>query len=114
MNSIDKTCPKCGILFQCNSVEVSQCQCNIVLDEATLDFLKKTTYDCLCSQCLQHYDTLIKKSTQYQFPTQKNSFIEHTHYYLENGYWVFTELYHVLRGHCCKNNCRHCAYGFRK
>jgi len=35
-------------------------------------------------------------------------------YYLENGYVVFTEEYHLKRGHCCKNSCRHCPYGFKK
>jgi hypothetical protein len=28
--------------------------------------------------------------------------------------WVFTEFYHLLRGHCCKNGCRHCVYGHKK
>ncbi|WP_323348868.1 DUF5522 domain-containing protein [Arcicella sp. LKC2W] len=40
--------------------------------------------------------------------------IENLHYYLENRFWVFTELYHLSRGFCCKNGCRHCAYGFKK
>jgi hypothetical protein len=31
-------------------------------------------------------------------------------YYLENGYKVFTEEYHLKRGYCCKNGCRHCPY----
>ena len=31
-------------------------------------------------------------------------------YYLENGRVVFTEQYHINRGHCCGNNCRHCPY----
>jgi len=35
-------------------------------------------------------------------------------WYLENGYVVFTEAYHLKRGYCCKNDCRHCPYGFRK
>ena len=35
-------------------------------------------------------------------------------YYMENGYVVFTEAYHLKRGHCCKNSCRHCPYGYRK
>jgi hypothetical protein len=38
---------------------------------------------------------------------------EGVHYYInEQGYWVFTETYHKLRGYCCKNNCKHCPYGF--
>ena len=32
------------------------------------------------------------------------------HYYMENGYMVFTEAYHLARGNCCGNACRHCPY----
>ncbi|MDZ4846005.1 MAG: DUF5522 domain-containing protein [Chitinophagales bacterium] len=35
-------------------------------------------------------------------------------YYIENGLCVFTAQYHLKRGSCCKNNCRHCPYGFKK
>jgi hypothetical protein len=35
-------------------------------------------------------------------------------YYIENGFWVFTSAYHLKRGYCCKNGCRHCPYGFKK
>lgn len=31
-------------------------------------------------------------------------------YYIENGKYVFTEVFHIKRGHCCGNSCRHCAY----
>lgn len=34
-------------------------------------------------------------------------------YYIENGFYVFTEQFHLKRGHCCKSNCRHCPYGFQ-
>lgn len=27
---------------------------------------------------------------------------------------VFTQNYHLKRGHCCKSGCRHCPYGFVK
>lgn len=30
------------------------------------------------------------------------------------GYIVFTEKYHLKRGYCCKNGCKHCPYGFDK
>jgi hypothetical protein len=30
------------------------------------------------------------------------------------GYIVFTEKYHLKRGHCCKSGCKHCPYGFDK
>ena len=37
---------------------------------------------------------------------------EGLHYYIEEGNYVFTELYHRERGHCCSRGCRHCCYGF--
>ncbi len=32
-------------------------------------------------------------------------------YLNEEGLMVFTEHYHLKRGHCCKSGCRHCPYG---
>lgn len=29
-------------------------------------------------------------------------------------YKVFTEAYHLKRGFCCKNRCKHCPYDFKK
>jgi len=34
------------------------------------------------------------------------------YYTSKEGYRVFTKEYHLLRGYCCKNNCRHCPYGY--
>jgi hypothetical protein len=31
-------------------------------------------------------------------------------YYLEDGKVVFTPYYHIQRGYCCGNRCRHCPY----
>ncbi|WP_460965032.1 DUF5522 domain-containing protein [Spirosoma litoris] len=36
------------------------------------------------------------------------------YYYTSEGYVVFTAKYHLKRGHCCQNGCRHCPYGFKK
>ena len=36
------------------------------------------------------------------------------YYYNEQGYRVFTEIYHLKRGYCCKNSCKHCPYGYDK
>jgi len=35
---------------------------------------------------------------------------ENLHYYMENGFMVFTQEYHLARGRCCGNACRHCPY----
>ncbi|WP_158408817.1 DUF5522 domain-containing protein [Fibrella aestuarina] len=36
------------------------------------------------------------------------------YYFTEEGFVVFTAAYHLKRGYCCKNGCRHCPYGFKK
>lgn len=60
------------------------------------------------------------KSTQLQVPEsdKKNATsysLSNEDYYLnEQGYIVFTEAYHVKRGYCCGNGCKHCPYGMQK
>lgn len=35
-------------------------------------------------------------------------------YYInEDALLVFTRNYHLKRGFCCKNGCKHCPYGFK-
>jgi hypothetical protein len=35
-------------------------------------------------------------------------------YFNEQGLMVFTESYHLKRGYCCKNKCRHCPWKYGK
>jgi hypothetical protein len=45
----------------------------------------------------------------------KQSKLKPEEFYLSpEGYIVFTEAYHLKRGHCCKSGCRHCPYGYDK
>ncbi|MEO1049550.1 MAG: DUF5522 domain-containing protein [Bacteroidota bacterium] len=39
---------------------------------------------------------------------------ETVEFYMENGFYVFTEKYHLKRGYCCQSGCRHCPYGYKK
>ncbi|MBC8051706.1 MAG: hypothetical protein H7Y13_01440 [Sphingobacteriaceae bacterium] len=32
------------------------------------------------------------------------------YYLIEGGYMVFTKEYHLKRGYCCKNGCKHCPW----
>ena len=34
-------------------------------------------------------------------------------YYNEMGYIVFTAQYHLEKGKCCGNGCRHCPYHYK-
>jgi len=41
--------------------------------------------------------------------------VEGIDYYVnEDGLYVFTREYHLKRGYCCKNKCKHCPWKFGK
>lgn len=43
-----------------------------------------------------------------------NKLTEGEHYYYsEQGYIVLTEKYHLQKGDCCGNGCRHCPYAYK-
>lgn len=43
----------------------------------------------------------------------KNQLTEGIDYYFnEQGFFVFTKNYHLERGHCCGNGCKHCPYHY--
>jgi Family of unknown function (DUF5522)/Cysteine-rich CWC len=111
----EKYCPKCQQIFLCKVGDVANCQCRLVQLTAEADaFLAKTYFDCLCKDCLEKINEDVRIAAHYRFPTQKEMLIEGLHYYREGRNWVFTPLYHQLRGYCCGGGCRHCVYGFKK
>jgi 2-iminoacetate synthase ThiH len=40
----------------------------------------------------------------------KDNFIEGVHYYMEGERVIFMALFHLERGQCCGNGCRHCPF----
>ena len=109
-----KYCKRCGITFNCNTINIIACQCKAVsISQQTKNYLSTTNYNCLCVKCLTQVDELVISNSN-RIPPNPNDFIEGKHFYKENGYFVFTELYHFLKGTCCGNSCRHCAYGNSK
>lgn len=76
-------------------------------------FVRSTYYRKLCGNCLKEMGELIHKSKSLSFPTKRHEFIEGVHFYMEDRYFVFTELYHLQKGYCCEGGCRHCAYGYK-
>lgn len=110
---MNKICKRCNTSFDCNSDQILDCSCSTInLSEETKSYLSKTSYDCLCTKCLNEIEHFHQLKLSYPFPTNPKEFVEGIHYYIEGPYWVFTNYYHYLKGSCCKNNCRHCAYGF--
>ncbi len=53
----------------------------------------------------QHYKT---KQRVQEVPVK--SYKEGIHYYMEGERVIFTALFHIQRGSCCGNGCRHCPY----
>jgi len=46
---------------------------------------------------------------------KNEEFIEGIHFYFdESGLMVLTEKYHLERGYCCGNGCRHCPFDYEK
>lgn len=42
-----------------------------------------------------------------------NNLVEGEDYYFnEDGYIVLTEKYHLQKGFCCGNGCKHCPYSY--
>lgn len=109
-------CTHCHKPIVCNAEDIQNCDCQkIELLEETVKFLyDKTQHGCLCNDCLKKFDGLTKLAQTHKFPKRPTEMVEGLHFYMENGFFVFTELYHFLKGRCCKNGCRHCVYGIHK
>ena len=106
------SCPRCQQPIQCLASDIAHCECSkIRLQPETIHFLEKTNYGCLCNTCLSDVNQLVAASKDIAFSKSGSELIEGIHYYMEGPYLVFTELYHIQKGYCCRNGCRHCAYG---
>ncbi len=96
----------------CSTGKGHRCACaDVQLSALTLEFLTKTRYSCLCNSCLKQYETWVTEAAKNR-ATAADGLVEGIHYYLEDGKWVFTPVYHIQRGYCCQSGCRHCAYGY--
>ena len=123
MGSTQKKCPECGTMFNCGiSDSDDPCWCS----DYPAIFPPANDKDCLCSDCL--IKATITKINQYinsltpaetlnnkakDLPKTK-TLIEGIDFYEENNNYVFTAWYHLKRGNCCKNDCRHCPYELKK
>jgi Family of unknown function (DUF5522)/Cysteine-rich CWC len=103
-------CGRCNAPLVCKVDDIVNCECNkIVLSESTKSFLIKTNFGCLCNNCLKYFQDLVAQADD----IDSKHLVNGLHYYIEGGFMVFTEIYHVNRGYCCKSGCRHCVYGYK-
>ena len=124
MNSIKvKNCSTCGNPFNCGETpDGIKCWCN----NFPPIFALSEVVDCLCCSCFtmscsieidKYVATLSSKTAtdnKAKDLPKTSHLIEGIDYYLENGNYVFKAWFHLKRGHCCTNKCRHCPYGFKK
>lgn len=107
-----KKCPRCSVAFECRVNDIQNCQCaGVKLTHDASAFLAKTAFDCLCSTCLNQINLWVEEAKNGPQFKSGNGLQENFHYYVQQGRYVFTELYHIQRGSCCGNGCRHCPYG---
>ena len=110
-----KNCPRCKSELICNTQDIASCDCGkLELSKDLKYFLSKTSYDCLCNKCLEELEPLVTEAKKERFPIPRDKYIEGKHYYMENRLFVFSEYLHIVKGECCRNNCRHCAYGYNQ
>ncbi len=111
-------CLKCNTPIACGAKSL-QCWC--MGYPHILPVLDKTTLSCLCPACLakrihSELNTLYQQRSleallQLAKPYANNkTLIEHIDYTIENGMTIFSAWYHLKRGTCCSNGCRHCPY----
>ena len=112
---MDKKCQRCGSMFICTPEDITNCACSKASPSRELKyFLSKTEYDCLCNSCISELEDQLKEAKKYSLPIRRENYKEGVHYYMEGEFFVFKELFHIIKGECCRNNCRHCAYGYNK
>lgn len=116
----EKTCPKCSTRFRCGpDHESGRCWCE---DYPPL-LIPSPGLECLCPACLGETLSVLLESRLREIPKEvrRNNplFTRHARpgppvegpdFYRENGYMVFTAWFHLKRGECCGNGCRHCPY----
>ena len=119
----EKVCPGCKATFICQSAGASTCWClalPAILPAGEGD-------KCLCPHCLAaeiqaQFNAAPEKAVSYftKSATKKTTntaadYKEGLDYYInEQGNWVFTAFYHLKKGYCCQNECKHCPYGYKK
>ncbi len=93
-----KTCERCGQSFGCDAnIKDKKCWC---MELPVVPALPAQYKDCLCPACLNEIS--LKKNN--------GDLKEGEDFYLEKGLFVFTEKFHLNKGYCCGNGCRHCPY----
>ena len=112
-----KRCSSCRESFTCGAKAGAQdCWC---ADLPRVSYVANEDQDCLCPKCLREAIqemTCSGRATAGRVPSSRQTgmnpspLVEGEDYYSEGELVIFTERYHLRRGYCCENGCRHCPY----
>lgn len=111
MNLSDQgCCPLCGEANDCQlctpNAYKGPCWCAgmeipaALLAQVPAESRNKT---CICRECVMQFHRTKAGEVTPQKPRPGE-------FYFDSGLLVFTAEYHLRRGYCCANNCRHCPY----
>ncbi len=115
-------CPGCGASVGCTANEQCWCMNMPAILPVSADLNERA---CLCQTCLSkklaekltlliantpHHE-LLELAARYRTPANQQAALqEHLDFSMEDGLMVFSAWYHLKRGTCCGNGCRHCPY----
>src|SRR4030095_8254832 len=110
---IQKNCSSCGVQFDCGAESVeTTCWCARL---PRVSLVTDSDQDCLCPTCLPRAIARITRQTTTPPVVREDAArscepLVDGDFYFEDGAMVFTTQYHLRRGYCCENGCRHCPY----
>lgn len=94
-------CGGCGESNRCqhleNAAEAGACWCGAWIPAAS----QTSERACLCRECLPKTHHLLEKDPAGEADGYTDP---------DTGFWVFSRAYHLRRGSCCGNGCRHCPW----
>jgi uncharacterized protein DUF5522/cysteine-rich CWC protein len=123
--SLAEQCPVCGGDNRCRVAKghlyKGPCWCEeIIVSSHILRSLATDRLEpaCLCRPCLERMGRLSRElddaaavlKIQERLENSRLAGHEEDYYVDENGKVVFTAAYHLRRGTCCGNGCRHCPF----
>jgi hypothetical protein len=121
----DESCPLCGKDNKCRVAKghlyKGLCWCDQIIMPGHI--LKRLAAEwvepaCLCRSCLEIVAVVARTLDDpdtalaeiYRVTRPAGSILAEDYYLSDDGKMVFTAAYHMKRGSCCGNDCRHCPY----
>jgi hypothetical protein len=115
-----QSCELCGECFACTSD--STCWCMAYPPVLSAVQAGQSGKSCLCANCFSVSTQRVLRErvdvcdVHIEFSAaamacQQLPLIDGVDYTVEGGAWVLSRWFHLKRGSCCGQGCRHCPYG---